>query len=352
MSAPRESIFIASLRSFFTSFAAILGILIGCIVLLIVFISLSGSPLAPERTEISIAADADGSRELLAPSTPVILRINIHGVIGEPMLDSEAVEDILLDSRTGMLADNRVKGILLHMNTPGGAATDSDDIYRLIKAYKAKYKVPVYAFVEGMCASGGIYISSSADRIYATPSSVIGSVGVLLGPTFNFSGTMDKIGVESLTITQGKDKDALNPFRPWKPNEDASLRAITESLYMRFVNIVTEARPALSKDKLISEYGAHVFIADKAQELGYIDDGSANYGKALTELVQAAGIKDGQDYQVFQLQPKGNFFASLAQNKLPFLNGKVKHVFQIGPNLNSEMSGKILYLYQPLSDMR
>lgn len=351
MTAPRESIFIASLRSFFTSFAAILGILIGFIILLLVCIGFSGSSITPDRTEITIAADAEGSRELLSPSSPVILRINVHGVIGEPLLNSEAIEDILLDSRTGMLADNRVKGILLHMDTPGGAATDSDDIYRAIKAYKTKYKVPVYAFVEGMCASGGVYISSSADRIYSTPSSVIGSVGVLLGPTFNFSGTMDKIGVESLTITQGKDKDALNPFRPWRPNEDASLRAITASLYERFVNIVVEARPALSKEKLINEYGAHVFLAEKAQELGYIDDGSADYGKALTELVQAAGIKEKEEYQVFELSQKGNFFSSLAQNKIPLLTGRVKHVFQIGPNLNSEMSGKILYLYQPLSDM-
>ncbi|MBI2743807.1 MAG: S49 family peptidase [Chlamydiales bacterium] len=350
MTPPRESIFSASLRSFFTSFAAILGVLVGLIIILFIVIGLSGSPLTEEETETSIAADANGSRELLSPSTPAILRINIHGVIGEPLLDSQSIENILLDSRSGMLAGGRVKGILLHMNTPGGTVTDSDDAYRLIKAYKEKYKVPVYAYIEGMCASGGVYISSACDRIYATPSSIVGSVGVILGPTFNFTGTMDKIGVQALTITEGKDKDALNPFRPWKSDEDASLRAITSGLYTRFVDIVTEARPAINREKLVNEYGAHIFLADKAQELGYIDDANANYGKALSELVVAAGIKEKEPYQVFELQPKMNFFSSLTHGKFAFLTGKVKHVLQIGPNMTSEMSGKLLYLYQPLTD--
>ena len=289
--------------------------------------------------------------ELLPSSAPVILRINVHGVIGEPLLDSKTFENILVNSQEETLKNGRVKAILLHMNTPGGTVTDADDMYRALKAYKEKYKVPVYAFVDGLCASGGVYMSSATDRIYATPSSVIGSVGVILGPAFNFSGAMDKVGVQSLTITEGKGKDELNPFRPWRPDEDAALRAITGSLYQRFVQIVTDARPALNKEKLVNEYGAHVFLADKAQELGYIDDADADYSKALNDLAKAAGISD-QTYQVFELQPKLNFFSSLAQNKLPFLDGKIKHVFQIGPNLSSEMSGKFLYLYQPLSDVR
>lgn len=344
---PRESIFLATIRSFFTSLGCILGILIGIALLVFLFFVIFPPALVPEKTELTISADAQGKRELLPHTAPVILRVNFHGVIGEPTLDSDTIENILLDSREGVLKERQVKGILLHMNTPGGTVTDADNIYRALKEYKKKYSIPIYAFIDGLCASGGIYISSAADKIYATPSSVVGSVGVILGPTFNFTGTMDKIGVQALTITQGKDKDELNPFRPWGPNEGESIREITASLYERFVAIVTEARPALNREKLINDYGAHVFIAAKAQEYGYIDDGDADYAKALTDLATEAKIAEKEAYQVFELQPKINLLSELTQSKFSLLSGKVTHVFQIGPNLNSEMSGKFLYLYQP-----
>lgn len=345
---PKESYFAATFRSLCTSFASMVGILLGIALVLFIFLFLSPPSYVPEETELVIAPDAEGKRELLPASAPAILRINFHGVIGESRLDSDTLDDVLLDSRTGMLKDDRVKGILLHMNTPGGTATDADNIYRALKDYKEKYKVPIYAFVNGLCASGGVYISSAADRIYATPSSVIGSVGVILGPTFNFSGTMDKIGVQSLTIAQGKDKDSLNPFRPWKPGEEIPLRDITASLYDRFVTVVTQARPTLSRDKLVQDYGARIYIASQAKEYGFIDEDNATYAQALTDLAHTAGIKEKQAYQVFELKPKVGLFSELAQSKLSFLNGKVTHTFQIGPNLSSEMSGKFLYLYSPM----
>lgn len=347
MTPPKESIFRATLRTFFTSFAAILGILIGCGVIIFVFMLLSPTSLTPERTELSIAADGQGKRELLPQSAPVLLRINIHGVIGDPLLDSDTIENILLDSREGMLHGERVKGILLHVNTPGGTVTDADNIYHALKEYKRRYNVPIFAFVDGLCASGGMYIASAADKIYATPSSVIGSVGVILGPSFNFSGAMEKIGVQSLTLTRGKDKDMLNPFRPWKPDEDKSLQDVIASLYERFVAIVTEGRPSLSREKLISEYGAQVFVAPTAKDYGYIDDANADYTKALTDLASEAKLKEKEAYQVFELEPKVNFLSEFTRSKFSLFSGRVTHVFQIGPNLNSEMSGKFLYLYTP-----
>src|SRR6267154_729814 len=158
-----------------------------------------------------------------------------------------------------------------------------------------------------------MYIASATDKILASPSSVIGSIGVILGPTFNFSGLMDKYGVQALTITQGKDKDMLNPFRPWQPGEDASLRNITLNLYDRFVSIVTTARPNLDRDKLINEYGAQVFVAENAQMLGYIDNGNADYDTAISELAKAAKIPENDMYQVLTIEPMHPFLSDLAQ---------------------------------------
>lgn len=343
-----ESIFVSAVRSFCTSFAALLGILLGLVVIgVVIALASSSATLSPTKNTMVVVPDANGNRKVLAETTPAILRLDINGVIGLSSLTQSHFESLLLDSREDILKNNRVKGVLLYINTPGGTVTDSDQIYRHILAYKQKYKVPVYAYVEDLCASGGMYIASSTDKIYASPTSVIGSVGVIMGPAFNFSKIMDKIGVQSLTLSEGKDKDMLNPFRPWQPGEDQSLRTITSALYNQFVNIVTEGRSRVSREKLISEYGAHVFDSTDAQAIGYVDVANAEYNTALKDLVKAAGIAENQEYQVIKIETPVDFFSQLVQSRTGLLSGKLTHVFQIGQNTTSELSGKFLYLYEP-----
>ena len=115
-------------------------------------------------------------------------------MIGLGDLTYKKIQSSLLDSREGLLAQNRVSAASLYRFSRRNA-DDADDIYRAILSYKKKYQVPVYAFVDGMCASGGMYIACAADRIFSTPTSVIGSVSIMLGPTFNFSGLMERYGV-------------------------------------------------------------------------------------------------------------------------------------------------------------
>lgn len=343
----RESIFVGAVRMFCSSFAAILGILIGIIVIFVGISMFSGSNMYPEKSDLKIEPDASGNVELLAETAPAILRIDFHGIIGEFDLTTQKIEKILRDSRGDMLKNNRVKAVLLHMNTPGGEVSNADGIYRALMQYKKKYQVPIFAYVDGLCASGGMYIVSAADKIYASPTSTIGSIGVILGPAFNFSQTMDKIGVQALTLTGGKDKDMLNPFRPWKEGEYQSLQTLISELYNRFVAIVTEARPKIDKDLLINEYGAQVYISQKAQEIGYIDVADSDYSTALTDLASEAHIPENQSVQVVRLEIPHPFLSQFVNGQSTLLSGKVTHHFQIGTNLSSEMSGKYLYLYQP-----
>ncbi|MBS3903960.1 MAG: S49 family peptidase [Simkania sp.] len=344
----RESIFIGAIRSFCTAFAALLGILLALVITFFALGSTGDSQLFPPKATPMITADAAGNRTLLPLSAPAILRLDIHGVIGADDLTFTAFNNLLLDSREGLLAHDRVKAVLLHIDSPGGTVTDSTAIYHALLNYKTKYKVPIYAFVDGLCASGAMYIACACDKIFATSPSMIGSVGVLLGPTFNFSQAMEKWGIQSLTLTQGKDKDMLNPFRPWVPGEDASLQTIVASSYQEFVDIVTKARPRLSKQNLIDEYGAQVFDGHKAQELGYIDEGHSSYEDALTALSVSAGIEKDQHYQVLQLNSPHNFITDLVQNKSSLLQGKIMHTLQLSPNLPAEFGGKLLYLYLPV----
>ena len=333
-----ETLLKSGMRSFSKAFCGAAGLLIGVFVIVFLFLVFFGNKTPGPSTEIVIAADAEGNRTMLPHSAPVILRINIHGVIGMDKLLGKNIEMQLMDSQGVMIKKDRVKGVLLHINTPGGTVTDADQMYRALNSYSKRFNVPVYAFVDGMCASGGMYVASSAEKIYASPVSVVGSVGVLLGPNFNVVDLMQKVGVKAKTLTRGIDKDMLSPFREWKPGEDKSLQDIIDYQYNRFVDIVTSARPRLNKNALVNTYGAQIYDAPKAEELGYIDEANSDYGTALKALCEKAGIPESKPYQVIELMPQRMFFADLIEGKA-FGMDKLKNAFD--PNL----SNKLMYLY-------
>ncbi|KAG6559178.1 Peptidase family S49 [Candidatus Rhabdochlamydia oedothoracis] len=341
---PRESIITSTIRSFFRSFAVFIGFFTALMLILFGLISLSSPYIQPEKSTLLLSPDAKGQRQLIGPTSDVILKLDISGIIGIKNLTTEKITSLLIDAQEGVLKNDRVKAVVLYINTPGGTVTDSDGIYRAIMNFKTKHKLSVYAYVDGMCASGGMYIACAADKVFASSNSVIGSVGVRFGPAFNFSTLMQCYGVEALTITQGKDKDALNPFRPWKEDEDLSYRNLTSAMYQQFVNLVTSARPALNKQKLISDYGAHVFISEEALEYGYIDVANSSYNETLEALASRANL---ESYQVMTIQLAHNFLSELSQARCSFIE-KMSHLFSPRPHsLHPELEGKFLYLYQP-----
>lgn len=341
---PRESIITSTIRSFFRSFAVFIGFFTAFMLLLFALISFSSPFAQPEKSILLIAPDAKGQRQLLDPTSAVILKLDISGIIGLKNLTTEKITSLLLDAQEGVLNNNRVKALFLYIDTPGGTVTDSDGIYRALIAFKEKHKIPVYAYVDGMCASGGMYIACAADKVFASSTSVIGSVGVRFGPAFNFSSLMQNYGIEALTITQGKDKDALNPFRPWQADEDRALRNLTSAMYKQFVDLVVSARPSLDKQKLISDYGAQVYISEDALEYGYVDVANSCYNTALGALAKQANL---ESYQVMTIQAAHNFLAELTQARFSFIE-KLGHLFAPRSNsLYTELEGKFLYLYQP-----
>jgi signal peptide peptidase SppA len=343
MDVPQESIVRSAWRSFCRMFFAVVGIFIGLFLMAFVYSMIGNSPMGEEKTTLEILPNASNQRDLLSFHSPAILQIDIHGVIGDPKgINSDSIQQILLDSQTGILQGGRIKGILLHMNTPGGAVFDADNIYQMLNEYKAQYKVPIFTYVDGLCASGGMYIASATDRIFASPSSIIGSVGVISGPFFNLYDAITKLGIQAKTLTEGLGKDAMNPMRPWKEGEDQTLQHIIAFFYQRFVSIVTKARPNLSKEKLIHEYGAKVFDCIKAKEYGYIDEAPSSRNEALLALLQEAKLDPKEPYQVIALKPKHDLFSEVFQSKFSLLTGKIEHKVDLGqPPIN----GPCAYLY-------
>lgn len=350
METPRESIFVTSLRSFCKAFAVIIGIFLAFVPVMLVISMLNSDKDYMDKTTLQILPDLDGNIRHTVENSPTVLRINVKGVIGEPSLTSEIIERELIDSRHGALKGDRVKAILLHIDSPGGTVKDSDGIYNHIKRYKKRFGVPVYAYVDGLCASGGMYIAAAADKVYSSSISVIGSVGVILGPFFNVHDTLTKYGIQAQTITAGKDKDMMSPIRQWKPDEDASLRAVTSYLYNQFVEVVSSNRPKLTRERLTNDLGARVYNAEEAEQLGYIDNGNSNYYEALQDLMIAADIDPNSSYQVIELEPKRSIFADLIQGKSPIFNGKIDHIHHLGSKNAHAIQDQFAYLYKPGSN--
>jgi len=344
----RESIFLASIRSFFLAFFGIIGFIIGIVVILIIIGALSettdGQPEINYTYTPEIKPNASGIRKSLSSDAPVILKLNIDGIIGTELLNSKTIRQKLIESGERSLK-NRVKAILLFIDSPGGSAIDSDAIYRLIKDYKETHKIPVYAYVNGLCASGGMYIASSADKIFASDVSLIGSVGVILSTAVNVSQLMDKLGIQSLTLYDGKGKDNLNPFRPWRKGEEDNIKEAINALYNRFVDVVAENRPNLDKTKLVEDYGADVFPAAKAKELGYIDDNGYDLNRTLKELAEKIGITD-EYYQVIALESK-NWLTQLFTSENQLLKGKITHRLELTPEMQVGLKDPYMYLYRP-----
>ncbi len=347
MEISHESVFVSAIRSFCKTFAGFIGIILALLVGALLY-SIFSSPYQPqEKTTFTVLPDLHRELSLKPFNSPVVLQINIQGVIGEPLLDTKTIDAILLDSQRGMLANHRVKAILLNLNTPGGTVFDSDNIYRMLKEYKERYNVPIYGYVNGMCASGGVYISSACDKIFASPCSIIGSVGVILGPFFNIYEGLNKLGVQTKVLSDGINKDMMSPFRPWEPGEDASLKAIMDYQYNRFVDIVTATHPRMDREKLIAVYGAQVFDAVKAQEYGYIDTAGAEYTDALHELMLAANMDPQKPYQVIELTPSLGILSLLNNNQSPLHSGKIAHEITVSGQPSYKIRDQFAYLYLP-----
>ncbi len=341
----KEPIFRSVIRTFLKTFFVIIAIFLAFIPFFIISAVMKGH--APEmKNIISYDYDLKGDNSMQPISSPVVLRINIEGEIGKMSLKSSIMQNQLYESRQGILKNDRVKAVLLYFNTPGGCAFNSNAIYRIIKAYKETYQVPVFAYTEGMIASGGMYIACAADKINAAPSTIVGSIGVIGATFFNVKETLNNWKILTKTLSAGKGKDDMSPFKTWQPNEDKNYQDIINGLYEEFVSVFLQARTKVTRDQLINEYGASVFLAKKAEEIGYIDNGNSSYEQTLKELLAAAKIDEDKPYQIVMMKPKFSWFTDLVSKENSLLQGKLHHVLHLGKETNAE-TFPFLYKYEP-----
>lgn len=185
--------------------------------------------------------------------------------------------------------DDRVKAVLLRLNTPGGGVTASDMMYRDVLAFKRETGKPVVALMMDVTASGGYYVACAADRIVAYPTSVVGSIGVIV-QTISVKPALAKIGIQAEALTSGKNKDAGSPLSTLTDEHRRMLQGLVDDFYARFVNVVREARPDIPADQFADLTDGRVISGARAAELGLADRAGDLYDAA--ELArELAGIR-------------------------------------------------------------
>lgn len=344
----KESIFSSSVRSFCSALFKVLGLSMGLIpiIFLIVLIASGGAKQEVKSNyHPLVLSNADWKRSHFDQDKPSILHLDIQGGIGLGEVNKNTLRSQLLASKQGVMKDNPIKAIFLYLNSPGGTVDDSDAIYRSLIDYKTRYQVPIYAFVDGICASGALYVAAAADKVFATDVSLVGSVGVVF-QFINVSKGMEKLGVSSLTLTEGKGKDAMNPLRPWTDGEEQKFRLINQFYYKRFVDLLVASRSQLDRNLLEKEYGASVFPAPIAKDYGFVDKIVLTKEDVLQEIIKDLNLSRDH-YQTIAMQPKTWLFSDF-QKGLSFFNGGVKlqHHFVNFP-LDEQFMNKHLYLYGP-----
>ncbi len=170
------------------------------------------------------------------PHTAVV---NIQGMIAE---GEEANADSIIEGMRDAAKDEKTKGIILKINSPGGSPVQSGYIYDEIKRLKKEHpQLPIYAVVSDICASGGYYIAAASDKIFVNQASIIGSIGVIMNG-FGFVDVIKKVGVERRLLTAGAHKAMLDPFSPAKPEENAHMQTLLDDVHKQFIDAVKTGR--------------------------------------------------------------------------------------------------------------
>jgi len=209
---------------------------------------------------------------------PNLATVNLSG----PIMSAENIVKKLDD----LADDTNIKGVLLLVDSPGGAVAPSVEIALAVK--RLKEKKPVVAYAAGTMASGSYYASIWSNKIIANPAATIGSIGVIMEGV-NIHNLLEKIGVEPQVAKAGKYKEAGTPFREWTVPERKAIEEHVLDIYQMFVNDVATARHLDPKDS--DKFAdAKIFIAKKAKDVGLIDEiGSIKEAKELTKRL--SGVK-------------------------------------------------------------
>jgi protease IV len=194
--------------------------------------------------------------------------VELAGVIDS---GGTASADTINGALQAAFKDSSTAGVLLRINSPGGSPVQAGMIYdEILRLKKLHPKIPIYAVVEEICASGGYYVAAATDKIYVDKASLVGSIGVLMDG-FGFTGLMEKVGVERRLLTAGENKGFLDPFSPQNETQRKFVQGMLAEIHQQFIDAVKNGRGKRLKETPEMFTGL-IWSGAKSIELGLADE--------------------------------------------------------------------------------
>ena len=229
-------------------------------------IGLSSGDSKLRATTVAEEAGAQGNRVAIIDVSGMIM--NMH----KPALLSVGENPVALLQEQLKQAeeDANVKAVILRINSPGGTVTASDIMYREVTRFRASARKPVVVLMMDVAASGGYYLACGGDYIVAHPSTITGSIGVII-QTLSLKPMLERWGVEAHAITSGKNKAAGSPLGTLTEEHRAVLKELVDDFYKRFTAVVRSARPHIPPDRFADVTDGRVFSGEDALSVGLVD---------------------------------------------------------------------------------
>ncbi|MEM1167405.1 MAG: signal peptide peptidase SppA [Planctomycetota bacterium] len=227
------------------------------------------APRDGELTETAVISD-DGANAL----SPKVALIAVEGVLSENPAPAGLIQtrtnpvDRLVTQLERADADDRVKAVVLRIDSPGGTVSASETLYNELARFRARTNKPIVVSMGGVAASGGYYIALAGDELVAQESTITGSIGVLI-QTFNVAEGLRQIGIVAPAVTSGPNKDVANPLEPLRDEQYAVLEDLVDEFYDAFTANVREHRPDVTDWSLATD--GRVVTGPRALELGLVD---------------------------------------------------------------------------------
>lgn len=285
---------------------------------------------------------------------PKVALIDVNGLIshapvsGGLFLGTSNSVDRLAGQLDKAEHDPRVRAIVLRVDSPGGTVAASETMYNEIRLFRERTHKPVVVSMSEVAASGGYYISLAADRIIAQPTSITGSIGVIM-QTVNFSGGMAKLGITARAVKSGPMKDLANPLEPMRDEQYAVLQSTVDDFYRGFVDLVVLRRgDALDPAELDILTDGRVFTGRQALAHGLVDElGGLRDAFAVAKTL--AGIPDARlvKYHAEGRVPLSPYAAAIDPSLTPTAGARQINLMQLNLPGGLSPSSGFSYLWTP-----
>lgn len=265
----------------------------------------------------------------------LIMNARTSGIFG----DGENPTSMFREKLEMAANDPLVKAVVIRINSPGGAVTASDIMYQDLITFRRCTHKPVVACMMDVAASGGYYIAMGCDKVYAHPTTVTGSIGVIMS-LYNAQGLLTKLGVSSDPIKSGPNKDLGNPARAMTEEERAILQGMVTTFYDQFVQVVVRGRN-LPEERVRVLADGRIYSGLEAKEKGLVDE-IGYLDDAIEDAICLAHIKDARVVAYDRCEGyRGSIYAGM-----PKIPSQINVKLDV-PGIAGPTSSTFMYLWEP-----